>query len=179
MHLWIEKEQMLARFFQPDVMYEVYDYWQHFGMPLNLSELTIPAYSENDEDEEFQAILTETLYRLWFGHPALESIVWWDMVDGHCYFDKTCNSDTARFYQGLLRRDFSRKPAYNRLHDLIHKEWHTEDSGNTGNGNILPMRGFCGKYDLEIEHEGRTFHKQFHLSKDVQHSRGVQRIVLE
>ena len=147
-------------------------------MKLNLSELTIPAYSHEADDEQFQAELTETLYRIWFGHPAIDSIVWWNMVDGTAYFDKTTNHDENRYHQGLLRRDFSPKPAWKVLDRLINQEWRTNEAGNTGDRNWFDLRGFYGNYDLTLRRNDRTWKKQIHLSNPIQHTRGEHRIIL-
>ena len=178
LHLFLEKDQLKADLFDAENLYEALDYWTQFGMKLNLSELTIPAYSEAEEDEQFQAELTETLYRIWFGHPAVDSIVWWNMADGTAYVDRVEKRDENRYHQGLIRSDFSRKPAYRALERLIREEWHTRETGNTSDSCCLDLRGFYGSYDLTLSHGGRTWKKQMHLSDQTRHTRGEHRIVL-
>ncbi len=178
LHLFLEKEQMNADLFDAENLYEALDYFTHFGMKMNLSELTIPAYSEQEEDERFQAELTETLYRIWFGHPAVDSIVWWNLADGTAYVDRVTGRDENRYHQGLLRRDLSRKPAYRALEKLICGEWHTHVKGNTGSSCFLDLRGFYGSYDLTLSRGERTWHRQIRLSDQIRHTRGEQRVVL-
>ena len=45
--------------------------------------MTIPAYSDSFEDEEVQAELIEKLYTVFFSHPAMEAIIYWNLVDGY------------------------------------------------------------------------------------------------
>ncbi len=179
LHLFMEKEEMKRGLFDAENMYEALDYALEFGVPLNLSELTIPAYSDSEEDEAFQAELTETLYRIWFGHPVFRSIVWWNMADGTAYVDKVMHHDENRYCQGLIRRDFSHKPAYRALERLIREEWHTREAGDTGSGNRFDLRGFYGQYDVTAACGGRVWNKKIHLSRDIRHTRGEHRIVLE
>ena len=179
LHLFLEKDQMKADLFNAENLYDALDYWTRFGMKLNLSELTVPAYSTDEDDEQFQAEVVENLYRIWFGHPAINSIVWWNLADGTAYVDKVMNHDENRYHQGLIRRDFSRKPAYQALERLIKHEWHTNETGNTGSGSVFDLRGFYGSYDLTISRHGKTWKKQMYLSNQNKQECTEHRIVLE
>ena len=45
----------------PESLYKHMDLYSHFGQPLQVTEVTVPAYSWNEEDEEIQAEIIEKL----------------------------------------------------------------------------------------------------------------------
>jgi len=69
----------------PQMLYRHMDLYANFGKPLQITEVTVPAYSWEAEDEQLQAEIIEKLYSLWFSHPAVEQIVYWNMVDGYAH----------------------------------------------------------------------------------------------
>ena len=81
---------------------EIFRLYSEFGLPIHISEVSVPSYSNESADEEVQAELTRRMYRLWFSQEAVESIVWWNMADGMAYGDEN------RFHAGLMRNDMSR-----------------------------------------------------------------------
>lgn len=142
-------------------LYKHMDLYSTFGKPLQITEVTIPAYSWNPEDEELQAETLEKLYTVWFSHPNVEQIVYWNVVDGYAHL---WDPDPAKiresqgnmtigenyYHGGLLRFDLSPKPAYLTLRKLIHEKWHTEDTLITDENGVAEFRGFYGGYDVEI-----------------------------
>ena len=50
--------------------------------PIFISEVTISATDDSDEGRAIQKELTRNLYRIWFSHPSVAGITWWNMVDG-------------------------------------------------------------------------------------------------
>jgi len=67
---------------------------------------------------------------------------------------------------GLLRADFSPKPAYDALKKLIHDTWRTEAKGKTDENGIYRFRGFHGEYDVQIESPaGDTVESGVHVRK--------------
>jgi len=63
-----------------------------------------------------------------------------------------------------LRDDCSRKPAYDVLDDLIHKEWNT--SFDTIVNGRLNFRGFYGDYEILAEYKGEKIEKKIRLYKE-------------
>ena len=152
--------------------------YARFGKPLQITEVTFPAYSWEDEDEQIQAEILEKLYSLWFSHPNMEQIIYWNLVDGYGYVDVNEKSieETRKvmgdmtlgenyYYGGLMRFDMTPKPAYYRLKNLIEKVWNTSVVGQTNAQGEYKTRGFYGKYDIEITVDGKT------ICKTVQHSK--------
>lgn len=97
----------------------------------------------------------------------MEQIIYWNLVDGYAAFapqgDMTAGENY--YYGGLIRFDFTPKPSYYRIKDLIEKKWHTEQEIVTDKSGNANFRGFYGKYDVEIEINGKIITKEINLSK--------------
>lgn len=177
-HLFNRLENEYAatrRMLNPKELYAHMDLYSNFGKPLQITEVTVPAYSWEEEDEEIQAEIAEKLYSIWFSHPNVEQIVYWNLVDGyaHCWdpdlekIRATQGNMTAGenyYHGGLLRFDTTPKPAYNRIKELIQKKWHTEEDLVTDEKGNADFRGFYGDYDVEIIANGKTLDKKIKLS---------------
>jgi hypothetical protein len=133
------------------------DMYAKFGRPLQISEVSVPAYSSTEEDEEIQAEWLRYQYSVWFSHPSVEGIMYWDLVDGNAPAGAlgAMNQGWNVHYAGLLRFDMSEKPAFKVMKHLFQKEWHTEESLQTDENGYIRFRGFFGTYRLEIEINGR------------------------
>ena len=161
----------------PKKLYRHMDLYSNFGKPLQITEVTVPAYSWNPEDEEIQAQIIEKLYSIWFSHPNVEQIVYWNLVDGYAHFwdpdpekikasQGNMSLGENYYYGGLLRFDLSPKPAYEMIRDLTCKRWRTNaELATDGDGNAF-FRGFYGDYDVEISVGGKTVTKEISLSKN-------------
>ena len=122
------------------------------GLPLEITEMTVPAFGDTPEDEELQADLLEYIYTVLFSHPALDSIVYWNSVEGYCYdAGPHANWNENRCRGALFRRDLSPKPSAERLYELINETWHTELEATTDAEGYVTVRGFFGDYELEYE----------------------------
>ncbi len=152
----------------PESLYKHMDLYSNFGKPLQITEVTVPAYSGEAEDEAIQAEIIERLYTIWFSHPNVEQIIYWNLVDGYAYNAKPGDMATGEnyFYGGLLRFDLSPKPAYFRIKDLLQKKWHTETELVTDENGKTEFRGFYGEYDVQIDTDGGVETKTVKLSKN-------------
>lgn len=159
----------------PENLYRHMDLYSNFGKPLQITEVTVPAYSWEAEDEQIQAEIIEKLYSVWFSHPNVEQIIYWNMVDGYAHlWDPNPENIKASqgnmslgenyYYGGLLRFDMSPKPAYYTIKNLIQNVWHTECAMVTDKNGSCSFRGFYGDYELEFEVDGKTITKTFSLS---------------
>ena len=106
----------------------------------------------------------------------MEQIVYWNLVDGYAHLwdpdpekIKASQGDMTLgenyYYGGLLRFDLSPKPAYFTIKNLIEKKWHTEEEAVTNERGEADFRGFYGKYDIEIEVDGKIVKKEIYFSK--------------
>ena len=153
----LASEPDCARFrYNPLHLYEVMDTYASLGKKLQITEMTIPAYSGDEEDEAIQAALLENVYRVFFSHPAMEAVIYWNVPDGYAAFaplgDMTAGEN--KYHGGLVRFDLSEKPAYKALHRLFKEEWHTDV---TMSGAENAFRGFYGDYEITVSVGGKEY----------------------
>jgi len=146
----IESTQAQNSFLRADVMLDVMELFNSYGYPMHLSEITIPSYAGKlPENEEIQAYLVETLYKIWFATEHMKSIVWWNLVDGYAAYAPLGSEEGENHYAGgLCHFDMSPKPAYLALDRLINHEWRTNLACDC-EGEIS-FRGFFGEYEIEV-----------------------------
>ena len=183
-HLFKKRENLYKESretLNPKCLYKHMDLYSNFGKPLQITEVTIPAYSWEAEDEEIQAALLENLYTIWFSHPNVEQIVYWNLVDGYAHlWDPDPEKIKASqgnmtigenyYHGGLLRFDMSPKPAYFKIKELLGKTWHTEEELRCDTNGTTAFRGFFGTYKAEITLDGITVTKEFTLDKNADSS---------
>jgi len=183
-HLFEKRENLYTRSrktLNPECLYKHMDLYSGLGKPLQVTEVTVPAYSWEAEDEAIQAQLIEHLYSIWFSHPAVEQIVYWNLVDGYAHLwdpdpekIKASQGDMTLgenyYYGGLLRFDMSPKPAYFKIKELLGKTWHTEEELLCDANGTASFRGFFGTYEAEITLDGVTVTKEFTLDKNADSS---------
>ena len=177
-HIFESREREMKKssyLYNPRELYNHMDMYSNLVNALQVTEITIPAYSNNKDDEEIQAELIKYLYTVWFSHPAMEQIVYWNLVDGYAYVanptpEKIRNSQGNMslgenvFYGGLLNFDLTPKPAYKMLDNLINKVWRTEICDEIAESEY-EFRGFYGKYEIEVQVNGKAEKAIFDLSK--------------
>ena len=169
-HMFFDREKeykKTRKYYDPQKMYKIMDLYSNFGKPLQLTEVTIPAYSNATEDEAIQAEMLELLYSIWFSHLNMEQIIYWNLVDGYAAYapqgDMTAGENY--YHGGLVRFDMTPKPAYYAIKNLIEKKWHTEKDVVTDKDGKASFKGFFGKYDVEITVGGKVITKEINLMK--------------
>ncbi len=105
--------------------------------------------------EESQADAIEEFYRVSFGHPSIEAIIYFGLFD----------TDVVQPLCGLLDENYNPKPAWNRLKRLIWDEWTTEMSGKTNTDGTFKFRGFYGHYNLKIQAGCQTTTSDIYVDK--------------
>ena len=145
---------------------EILSRFEHFGLPIHFTENTIvagplvapeitdlqDAHYDDDaatpELEQKQADDLEKMYRnLFENHPLVSAITNWDFGDG-----AWLNAPS-----GVIRKDGSLKPSYNRLHHLIKEEWHTELDATTDADGYITIEGYKGKYEISEGNKKAAF----------------------
>lgn len=146
--------------------HKILERFSRFNLPLHFTETTLVSgrlmppeivdlndYQVTDwpttpEGEERQALETITHYETLFAHPLVQSITWWDMVDGHWL-----NAPA-----GLVRRDGSAKPAYDELMKRVKGEWWLSpvEMVTDGQGRIM-VSGFPGEYQVTANGKSLPF----------------------
>jgi len=147
---------------------EMVDTYSTLGKDIHFSEITFPSYDGRDTYLEMQNVITENLYKLWFSMEKVKSIVWWNLVDGTAV--KKANADAAfdenYFGGGLFKNDFTPKPAFKTIENLIKNEWHTKETIVTNNKGYASFTGFNGEYDVVIKKGGESVKRTIKVSKD-------------
>lgn len=136
---------------------EVLERYEHFGLPIHFTENTLVSgdlippeivdlndfqveeWPSTPEGEERQMKQTEEMYRILFAHPQVQAITGWDFTDGAWLGAPS----------GVLRKDNSVKPVYERLMKLIKDEWWTVCEICTDKNGMVQAEGFKGDYILE------------------------------
>jgi len=132
------------------------------GKPIHVTEFTptsggkpiTGSYHKGVWDEKAQADYAEQFFRICFGNPAVECIVWWDLCEAKAWLKGG----------GLLRRDLTSKGVYHRVQRLVREEWRTRFQGVTDTKGRTAFRGFHGKYQLTVEARGAKQIREFELN---------------
>ena len=169
-HMFYRKDQeyeCTRPYYDPINLYNHMDLYSNFGKPLQLTEVTIPAYSNEPEDEAMQAEIIEKLYSIWFSHPNVEQIIYWNGPDGYAAWAEQGDMTSGEnyYYGGLLRFDMTPKPAYYAIKNLFEKTWHTEAEITSDADGEANFKGFYGKYDVKLEVNGKTITKEINFTK--------------
>lgn len=139
-------------FADPEICFKILDTLGKFGLPLEITEVTVPTFGEGEEYEELQAELLKILYSVWFSHPMVDTVVYWNQFDGYCYVgDENWNENNCR--GGLFHHDLTPKKSAQMLKKLITEEWHTEGTKTTDENGYIEFRGFFGDYEFDVEDE--------------------------
>jgi hypothetical protein len=149
----------------PSAQAAVYDELAETGIPLSITEFwasqgdlfgadgkmiieseewrTLGEKKEKSEysRDELQQIRDEFVINFMtcaFGHPAIHSFYFWGFMD-----------DAVMFSNPILS-NHTLNPVYDKVRDLIHKEWKTKLTAKTDSDGKIRFRGFCGKYSARI-----------------------------
>ncbi len=156
--------------YNPKNIYSVLDCYAKLGKPIQITEITIPAYRETAEDYAIQAELLERLYRIWFSHPAIEGAIYWNVPDGYAAFapqgDMTAGENYFR--GGLLDFALNPKPAYEVLYNLFHNEWTTEADCETNGEGEAKFKGFFGEYEITVKNVKKTVRLSSKLANEIE-----------
>lgn len=154
-HLWREIVELVkgeGRYSLQNLYHQAMEY-SKLGLPMYISEITIPSCIADERNEELQAEILETCYRLFFSIPNMRGILQWNLCDGKAWRGEgDCRG-------GIVDEFLRKKPAYHALEHLIHREWRTAFDSVTDGGAEIPFRGFRGRYRVTVEKESqkRTF----------------------
>ncbi len=176
-----EEYEKTRQTLDPISLWRHMDLYARLGRELQITEVTVPAFTDEAEDEQIQAEVIERLYTLWFAHPATTQIVYWNLVDGYAHLwdpdpekikaSQGNMSIGENYYRGgLLRFDLSEKPAYKKIKELLQTVWHTEETLTTDCGGAASVRGFYGDYEITVTKDGKTAKKTVSLKKGEENS---------
>ena len=140
----------------PRKIWDVCERFSRFGLPVHFTEVTIlsgdPLKNHDWETHRTNWVSTKAgearqaeqfsqLLHLLFSHPHVEAVTWWDLSDRHAWLGAP---------GGLLRKDFSAKPAWYVLRDLTQRAWTTRHQATVPANGPLHFRGFYGTYEIRV-----------------------------
>ena len=167
-----KREDEAAVLVKPDGRYNprhlcaVMDKFAELNLPMQITEMTIPSYSWDPEDEAVQAEILKNVYSLFFAQKNMEAIIYWDMPDGYAAASQPRKMDVGWnvFYGNLLRPDLTEKEGFKVLKKLIREEWVTNTQIMTDDNGYSNLRGFHGEYEIAIHANDKTVTKTMNLS---------------
>ena len=165
-----EEKHLVPTRYNPEFVYSLLNKFAQLGRPLQITEMTIPAYTDSPDDENIQAELLKYIYTIFFSHPAMEAIIYWNLPDGYAAWAPQGDMEAGENYYrgGLVRFDFTKKPAFHVLDELINKEWHSEGETVADSDGSAAFRGFCGKYELTLVSDGKEIKREIDIRKNSQ-----------
>lgn len=171
-----EEYKLTRKAYNPRHLYKMMDNYARLGKALQITEITIPCYTDSAEDEEIQAEIIKKLYPIWFSHESVDQIIYWNVVDGYAAFAKQGDMSAGENYYrgGLIRFDLTPKPAYYAIVDMFEKKWRTNTQVNTNENGSAYFRGFYGEYEITISDEKQTVERRIKLKKN-----GTNEFILE
>ena len=144
------------------------DTFARLGRPIHFTETTVVSGprlgpgenwgASTPELEAKQADYVPNFYTMLFAHPAAQALTWWDFSD---------NGSWQGAAAGLVRKDMSPKPAYERLKHLIKGDWWTKAEGQSNADGQFAVRAFVGQQRLTA-----TLPSGQKLSQEVRWERG-------
>ncbi len=134
----------------------VLERFEKFGLPIHFTENTlvsgelippeiedlndfqVSVWPSTPEGEERQMRQTEEMYRILFAHPQVKAVTGWDFSDGNWL-----NAPS-----GVIHKDGSVKPVYEKLLQMVKGEWWTKGEVRTDENGFATVSGFKGTYEL-------------------------------
>ena len=154
-HAFVKKENegsLTASIYNPKRVFDVLDRYEKLGLPILITEITVPCYSPSDEDKDIQMEILTRLFEIWFSHKAVEGAIYWNLVDGYAAFAPQGDMKAGEnyYYGGLVDFDFNPKPSYYAIKKLFTEKWTTSEALETDENGNAAFRGFYGEYEITV-----------------------------
>lgn len=159
-----EQAHDVPHWYSPKEIFDSLDKMATTGLRIHLTELTYPSndakitggFVKGNWDEQKQAEFYKYLMTLAFSHPDVDAITLWAMWDGSSWHKRG----------GVIREDWTPKPAYDVLVDLINHKWKTRFDGRSDANGQVRFHGFHGEYEVIVTSpKGKASTARFHLSR--------------
>lgn len=138
-----------------EMYFKALDVMAELGKPLEITEVTVPTFGETEEYEELQADMLKYWFSIWFSHPSVDTVVYWNTIDGYTFASNSWNENNCR--GGLWHHDLTPKKSAVMLKKLFQEIWHTDLEVTTDNEGYVDFRGFYGEYQADIHGNVITF----------------------
>lgn len=159
-----EQAHDAPHWYSPKEILETLDKMASTGLRIHLTELTYPSsgskitggFVTGNWDEQKQAEFYRYLMTLAFSHPNVDAITLWAFWDGSTWLKGG----------GIIREDWTPKPAYDVMDDLINNKWKTRfEAASDANGQVR-FHGFHGDCEVTVTApNGRTARGVIRLSR--------------
>lgn len=150
--------------YSPKQIFSNLDKLASTGLRVHLTEVTHPSsgapitggFVNGNWDEQKQAEFYRYLMTLAFSHPNVDAITFWAFWDGSSWLQGG----------GIVRKDWTPKPAYYVVDDLINNKWKTRfETRSDANGKIS-FHGFHGQYEITATTaDGKTARGDMRISR--------------
>jgi len=149
--------------YSPKEVFDTLDKMAATGLRVHLTELTYPSngaditggFVKGKWDEAMQGRFYRYFATLAFSHPNVDAITLWAMWDGSSWLKPG----------GIIREDWTPKPAYEALDDLINNKWKTHFATRSDTRGEVRFRGFLGGYEIQVvSPSGKTRIGKLHLA---------------
>ncbi|MBO5224615.1 MAG: endo-1,4-beta-xylanase [Clostridia bacterium] len=157
-----------AESINPYNLWSFFEKYENLGLPLSITEVTIPSVFNDKTDGEMQAEILKNVYSLWFGIKGMEAIIYWNLIDGYAYGAQPGDMSVGEnvYRGGLLNFDGEEKIAYKVLGKLINQEWKTHFEGKTDDKGRMTFNGFYGDYEICFRYNGKVIKKRITLNRN-------------
>ena len=144
----------------------VLERYAQLGKPIHISEISAPSSNRAELDSSYwhapanpetQADYLEGVFTIAYGNPHVSAINWWDFYDEHAFAESG----------GLFNSEFSPKPSYLRLKELL-TSWRYEGDLRSDEHGIVSFRGPPGSYSFTSVVGGELTSSNKHLAGDGQ-----------
>lgn len=150
--------------YSPRDIFDTLDRMGSTGLRIHLTELTYPSnnaaitgtFAKGKWDEAKQAEFYRYLMTLAFSHPNVDAITLWAFWDGSSWLKGG----------GIVREDWTPKPAFEAVGDLINNKWKTRFESRSDTNGQVRFHGFHGDYEITVTSlTGKTAKMTTHLAK--------------
>ncbi len=151
-----DKDVLLGVIWNDPMMYfRALDIMGELGKPLEITEVTVPTFGDSEEAEQLQADMLKLWFSIWFSHPAIDCIVYWNTIDGYTFATEKWNENNCQ--GGLWHNDLTPKKSAEALKALFSEIWHTDLEVTTDEDGYIEFRGFYGEYEAKSENMSMRF----------------------
>jgi hypothetical protein len=150
---------LAGRYYSPQHIFQVLDYYSTLGLPFYITEITIPHENETPEADEFQAYFMRNILRLFFSYPSVLAAQLWNTVSEYREVNKT-------FCEHIFYKDrIEGRAAYRMLDHLWNNEWRTDEIVKTDAAGIACCSAFYGNYKITINWQGNELNRFVSFNK--------------
>ncbi len=134
-----------------DDVLKMLDRFAAFGQAIQITEFDIDTV-----DERAQGAYTRDFMTAVFSHPAVEGFMMWG------FWERSHWKPNG----AMFRADWSAKPNAEAYQDLVLNRWWTREKGRTDARGSYSVRGFLGKYAVEVRAAGQTRTAEVSLERE-------------